>query len=487
MRVDVPSDRVGEQTLEGQDADPTAVRVFANDLAPADREGVSRIEAAVPADIAAPPVVLPDFHHKGDLEMPSSIAIATRETINPSFTSSSVNCGMALIALDAAPPDRRAIERFYEVIRDRYPHPPRSRPELSVGEVRRTAVEGAEFAIDRFEADGADLERIEQGGRIDLEPYGGRAALRRAVPRLTMQLSRLRFGTVGPSNHFLELQVVEDVLDPAAASVLGVRSGQLVLQYHAGGGVLTGQIGRLFARRKKASKALRVQMALQKPMFHLSRSRSIAEARRRFRLFFDPSCPPIPRWSPEGRQVMLANAAAMNYAFAFRLATYASLRRAAARTLGATGSRLVVDSPHNSIYEEDVGGRPALVHRHNSCRAYPASMMPNGSAFGTVGQALLLPGTNRTSSYLCVAGDQAERSLYSACHGAGTMIKDFEARGLSREDARGRRTLRFRYSDSAPEEIPQLDDRGVDAALSILSSNELVRPVARMRPLAVLT
>ena len=113
--------------------------------------------------------------------------------------------------------------------------------------------------------------------------------------------------------------------------------------------------------------------------------------------------------------------------------------------------------------------------------------MTAGTAFGRVGQALLLPGTNRTSSYLCVAGPHAERSLYSACHGAGTMIGDFEARGLSREDPRGGRTLRFRYSDAAPEEVAHLDDRGVDAALSVLSTNGLVPPVARMRPLAVLT
>lgn len=463
------------------------VRVFASDLAPADEGIVSRIAAAVPGDVAAPPVVLPDFHHKGDLEMPSSIAVATRETINQVFTSASVNCGMALIALEASEPDRRAIESFYRAVIERYPHPPSSRPELSLPEVRRAAATGAEFSAERDDVDAADLERIEEGGRLDLEAFGGAARLKRALPRFTMQLSRLRFGAVGPSNHFLELQVVEELLDPAAAAVLGVEQGQLVIQYHAGGGVLTGQVGRLFARRKKASKALRYQMAVQKPLFHLLRARSIAEARRRLFYFFDESNPPIPRATPEGEEVMLANAAAMNYGFAFRLATYSSVRTLAAEHLGARSSRLVVDSPHNSIYEEEVAGEPAIVHRHNSCRAYPASKMAPGTAFGRVGQALLLPGTNRTSSYLCVAGDHAERSLYSACHGAGTLISDFEARGLSRPDVRDRRTLRFRYSSAAPEALPHLDDRGVDTALSVLATNGLVRPVARMRPLAVLT
>ena len=35
--------------------------------------------------------------------------------------------------------------------------------------------------------------------------------------------------------------------------------------------------------------------------------------------------------------------------------------------------------------------------------------------------------------------------------------------------------------------VPQLDDRGVDEALRILQSHRIVRPVARLRPLAVLT
>ena len=121
--------------------------------------------------------------------------------------------------------------------------------------------------------------------------------------------------------------------------------------------------------------------------------------------------------------MLLANAAAMNYGFAFRTATYGTLAAIARDIFDARNARLVVDSPHNSIYEETVGGQRAIVHRHNACRAYPASMMAPGTPFGLVGQALLVPGTHRTSSYLCVAADGADRSLYSACHGAGTLIE----------------------------------------------------------------
>jgi tRNA-splicing ligase RtcB len=112
--------------------------------------------------------------------------------------------------------------------------------------------------------------------------------------------------------------------------------------------------------------------------------------------------------------------------------------------------------------------------------------MAANPVFGRTGQAVLLPGTNRTSSYLCVAGDRAEQSLYSACHGAGTVVADFAARGISRPDPEGRSTLKFNYRGTAPVEAAHLDDKGVDEALGILVHHGLVRPVARMRPFAVL-
>jgi tRNA-splicing ligase RtcB len=112
--------------------------------------------------------------------------------------------------------------------------------------------------------------------------------------------------------------------------------------------------------------------------------------------------------------------------------------------------------------------------------------MPAGTAFGQVGQAVLVPGTHRTSSFLCVAGAGAARSLYSACHGAGTIIDAFARAGKSGNGEPGQATLRFRYDGTQPQTVRHLDDRGVGEALRILTDNDLVRPVARMRPIAVL-
>ena len=80
----------------------------------------------------------------------------------------------------------------------------------------------------------------------------------------------------------------------------------------------------------------------------------------------------------------------------------------------------------------------------------------------------------------------AAESLHSACHGAGTVIADLKRKGLSGPHPDGHTTLRFRYSDAAPSEVAHLDDLGVNAALDVLARHGLVRPVARLRPFAVL-
>ena len=467
---------------------PHDLRVFDSPDEPADPIALAKLrEGLADADLAAPPVVLPDFHLKGDKEMPSSIAVATNDTIRPTLTSASLNCGMALVALDVERPRREAISDFYRRIRERYPYPPTYRRDLTPDEVTRCATEGSHFAVERFGLDSADLDGVEEGGRLDVERYGGVERAQRELPWSVVQLSRIRFGTIGRSNHFIELQEVEEILDLEAAQLLGVERGQITLQYHGGGGSLPGELGVLFGRRKRYPVPVRIQMAVQKPLYHLARSRSVEELKVRRALYFSRECPPIERDGSEGERHMLANAMAMNYGFAFRLSTLASLREFLRASFGASESRLVVDSPHNSIYEEDVDGQRALVHRHNAARAFPASRMKDHPVFGRIGQPLLLPGTDRTSSYLCTAGDAADQTLYSACHGAGTTIERFAENGRSGLDPERRTTLQYDYAGNPPAKTPHLDDRGVDEALGILSSHGVVRPVAKLRPFAVLS
>jgi len=465
---------------------PVPLTIFDSPEAPADTRMLERLSTATAeVDLAAPPVVLPDFCHKEKSEMPSSIAVATRGAIRPTLTDAALNCGMALATLDVERPSSAAISEFYRQVRERFPDPPSWNRELTSKEVLRAAVEGADFAAERFGLEQSDLERVEEFGRLDVEEYGGAERARKELPWVCVQMGRLRFGTIGPSTHFLELQEVEEILQPKAAEALGIRQGQITLQFHNGGGVLTGQIGGLYARRKAASRMLRTEMAVLKPWAH-ARGLHRPPLSERYAAYFRAGCPSVPIEGDEGRRVMLAQRLSMNYGFAYRLATFEALRRFARDAFGARLS-LVVDSPHNSIYEEQVDGAPAFVHRHNAARAWTPDMMTGHPAFSETGQPLLVPGTNRTSSFLCVPAPQAGRSLYTACHGTGSIISAFAKDGRSGADHLGRKTLRYGYRDGAPVEVPQLDDRGVDEAVGILTGNGLVTPVARLRPIAVLT
>jgi len=68
----------------------------------------------------------------------------------------------------------------------------------------------------------------------------------------------------------------------------------MTIQYHAGGGVLTGEIGHLFARRRESARIMRAAMAVQKPLYHLGSARSLDQLRERMRLFFTPGLPAGP-------------------------------------------------------------------------------------------------------------------------------------------------------------------------------------------------
>src|ERR1700722_9301766 len=89
-------------------------RVFDGAEIPASETALADLRATIGgADLAAPPVVLPDFHHKSNMELPSSVAVATRASVRPTLTSASVNCGMALIALHSPRPTPAGIDEFY--------------------------------------------------------------------------------------------------------------------------------------------------------------------------------------------------------------------------------------------------------------------------------------------------------------------------------------------------------------------------------------
>jgi RNA-splicing ligase RtcB len=146
-----------------------------------------------------------------------------------------------------------------------------------------------------------------------------------------------------------------------------------------------------------------------------------------------------------------------------------------------SGPALLWDAPHNSIRRETISGQELWVHRHNAARVEIPSKMPDGSPFARTGHPVLLPGCDRTSSYLCVAGEGATSTLYSVDHGAGGP-----ALALGRPLEEPATTRLYTYKEGVAGTRRHLSDDGVNRMLQVLRRHDITQPVVRLRPLAVL-
>jgi len=463
----------------------TPVHVYASQrLAPLDG-AVAVLEriAALPV-VAGAVVALPDLHHKPRLECPSSVVTATQSYIVPGLSSPSPNCGMALArtALHADDADAIALDALFSELIRRLSLTRRA-PLLSPDEVADVMRRGAAAAVARYGLPPSTLDHMEQRGNALPAKGVDAGTLQQAVPRPLWAVGSREFAQIGRGNHFLELQAVETLCDEATARAWGLNVGQVVVMYHADSGRLGAFVGRLYAHRRKNTRRGRLYEWRVKLPFHLLNG-TPARVLHRFDYHLWPRwLTPIPAESEEGQRTLLALQAASNYAYANRLAVLAALRDAVCAVWGESCEppTLLWDAPHNGIRREIVAGEARWIHRHNAARVLPPSQTPGDSPFARTGQPVLLPGTDRSSSYLCAAGEGAAEALYSAPHGAG-----HSALQLGRPLAQGPTTRLYTYEGGLREPRPHLSDDGLAEVLAVLQRHDIARPVARLRPLAVL-
>ncbi len=340
---------------------------------------------------------------------------------------------------------------------------------LGAKDLKRVLETGARWAVQQGYGTEADLDTTEDRGCIAGADAG--AVSERAISRGENQL-----GTLGSGNHFVELGVVERVLDPDIAEVYGLVEGNVTLMIHSGSRGLGYQIcdDSLQAMLRASSK------------YHIELpDRQLC-------------CAPV--GSPEGQRYLAAMAAAANYAWANRQIIMELARRSLQHALGISprdlGGRLLYDVCHNiakfEMHEIDGVKKRLCVHRKGATRAFPGSRDEVPAAYRSVGQPVLIPGDMGTGSYVC-AGTQAalDKTFGSCCHGAGRMmsrtaaskgrnasdlIRDLEERGIV-VMARSRKTL--------VEESPEAY-KDIDAVAEVVAKSGIGRLVARVRPAGVI-
>ncbi len=455
--------------IDVEDAEPPRVREDILETI-ADVEGVEKV------------VAFPDIHQKPRKEVPSSIAVATRDVIVPNFSSVNQNCGMCYLQTDIQGDelDAGAIDRLMGELRKQVPAENSTWQRVTTRrEVERAILRGGAYACDRFDLDPAALARIEEHGNALPEPEGDPSELLDLVPDHVYELGQRLFGHLGGGNHFIELQVVSEQLDPEACGAYGIEIGRIFLLFHTDSLGFGGQIGFFYGSRPTRGWKASLKLAARKIAFHGPR---LLRSEWRNAVFGRDTFNPVNVDSDAGRMLLAANRLNANFGYANRTAIGKWLINALGEFDPRSRARVFVDSNHNSIRQELINGDAFYIHRHNSVRVQLPQHTPEDSPFRSHGVPILLPGFNDTSSYLALGVPGSAKSLYSADHGGAKLIARTRDLGAAPE----RTTRKHSYSQSSIETVPHRGDAGIDSLIETLGHNRVLRPLARLTPLATL-
>jgi tRNA-splicing ligase RtcB (3'-phosphate/5'-hydroxy nucleic acid ligase) len=432
---------------------------------------------------------LPELHIKPDLEAPSSAAVATSDSIVLNFSSPSPGCGMALAAAqlegrDLAP---KFLDLFFAQLAAQLPLYSTAR-RAPIKDIRPFLRKGAPAAVEYYDLDPQALQMVDGGGNALAWPgvKGDEQEALDLFPPEFLQVAAQDFGMVGRGNHFLELQVVDEIFDPFLAEAWGLKLGQALVMYHADSGRFGAFLGRLYSHRRKNTLRGRAIELTYKIPYHLSQVRTPTHVSQRIRNYFWPrQFTFLPARSAAARQALLALSVGINYAFANRMAVLHQINQALCDTWGAEAGpvNLISDQTHNTIRLEQIEGQQLWIHRHNANRALPPGH-PELQAAGRTDQPVLLPGTDRTHSFLCAAGTGAANTLYSVDHGAGRAALRLGAAAREADGRSDRSTRRYGYGLHPPVSVHHLGSQGVEAVADVLSLAQLAHPVLRLRPVA---
>jgi RNA-splicing ligase RtcB len=426
---------------------------------------------------------LPDVHQKAKAEIPSSIAVTTLDAIVPEFTSVAINDGMGLVLTDLdvrdVTPDR-ALAFFHHVNHDAARHIlDTNRYSLTPAQMRRAALEGGPAGCEIYGHEAALSDRMEWSGRVPV-PAGG-DPWRDVVPSLlkATALGRCEMGLNFGGNHFLELQAVERMPDAPLAAQWGLVGNRVAVMYHLGPGPFGSILLHHFSRRKSLKGPRAPVYFLSKLLHHYAGGGRPGSLARRWDLHFrENGHTAFPRSSQEGLRLRQALAMATNFGFVYRMATIAAIRdglRAAFER--PVDIELLCDIAHNSLVEEPWGEGTAWVARHNACRLAPRA-------------PAIVAGDHDVPSYIGCGEIDAAPELHSYDHGAGSIIEAWRRSGRLQATYNTTQRVRLRRGRhgrlEARETVPVRTAAPIEQLMGTLEQHGMVRPVARMRPIATL-
>jgi tRNA-splicing ligase RtcB (3'-phosphate/5'-hydroxy nucleic acid ligase) len=435
-----------------------------------DRTSAQIINVATLPGIEKAAIVMPDGHE--GYGFPIGGVAAFRETdgvISPGGIGYDINCGVRLlispVGFDEA---KEKIPLLTHELTRMIPNGMGrgGNIKLSAREIDRVLIHGSGWAVKNGYGFPEDLLHTESNGKLP-----------GADPALVSDQAKKRgsdhLGTLGAGNHFVEIDRVDEILDPVIADRYGLFPDQVVILIHTGSRGLGHQVATDYLR----------MFVSKMPEYQL----------------FPPdrelACAPLS--SADGQDYLAAMSAAANFAWCNRQVITWEARQAweYIMDMPAENLKLLYDVAHNiaKIETHQVAGesKKLVVHRKGATRAFGPNHPETPEQYRGTGQPVLIPGSMGTSSWILAGADAGmEQAFGSTCHGAGRRLsrkaakREVNAPKLKKElELQGISVEAGSYAGLAEESPVAYKD--VDLVVETVHRAGLANKVAKLRPLGV--
>ena len=464
----IPSDYMsGMRTDAIIYADESMMQHIRSDNSPQQAANVACLPGIVGDSMA-----MPDIHFGYGFPIGGVAAVDANEgSISPGGIGFDINCGVRLIKTDLTLDDiggnlKGLVDKLYRNV----PSGLGSKGLKRIGEKEITEIlqNGSEWAVENGFGWEKDLEVTEERGKmLSADPsFVSDKARKRGLSQL---------GSLGSGNHFLEVDVVDDVFDADVAKVFGLKEGQITVTVHCGSRGCGHQIATDYLQT----------------MERYVKDNSVQLPDRQL------ACAPLS--SRPGEEYFAAMSCGANYAWANRQMITHWIRESFEKVMNDSaenmGIDVVYDVAHNiaKMERHDVDGKKTdvLVHRKGATRAFCAGRQEVTQRYRSVGQPVIIPGDMSTGTYVLVGMKGAmEQTFGSSCHGAGRQmsrkaaVASMDATSIKADMARKDIYLRNGSDDELVEEAPQAY-KNVDSVVRIVCDAGLTDKVARLKPVGV--
>jgi tRNA-splicing ligase RtcB (3'-phosphate/5'-hydroxy nucleic acid ligase) len=333
---------------------------------------------------------------------------------------------------------------------------------LKEKEINEVLEKGLNWCLEKGFATKEDIECTEDSGCLpNANPKDvSQKARGRGIPQL---------GTLGAGNHFVELQLVDKIINKEIAKEWGLKEGQVTIMIHCGSRGLGHQVASDY-----------IQLMEQKYGWP-KQDRELVNA---------------PIKSELGQKYLSAMACAANFGFANKQLITNSIREAFKKIFPKFKAEVVYDVCHNIAKTEthkiDGKDKKVLIMRKGATRSFGPGRKELPLKYQKTGQPVLIPGSMGTSSYILVGTKESEElSFSSTAHGAGRVSsrsfanKNITAESVEKQLNQKGVTLEAGSKKGIVEEAPEVY-KDIDEVVEISDKAGLAKIVAKLRPVCVI-